>query len=137
MGKVAEEGRRKKLLANRASAKSSRNRRLDEARAVRDDLTRLENENTALREANVDLQRRITEAYAAIERFHVSAAKGNATCDAVNTNASFTGELGMQPPKVHLLPPCWTLLTRAPPELALSSILPLPTPHIVLSRCGD
>jgi hypothetical protein len=41
------------MLANRTSAKSSRKRRLEEARALRDDLARLEDENRALREANI------------------------------------------------------------------------------------
>ncbi len=67
VGKVADEGRRNRILANRASAKSSRQRRLDEARAMNDNVSRLEDENRALQEANVALKRRITEAQATIE----------------------------------------------------------------------
>mmetsp|Transcript_51542 Transcript_51542/g.107701 ORF Transcript_51542/g.107701 Transcript_51542/m.107701 type:complete len:166 (-) Transcript_51542:100-597(-) len=80
IGKVADEGRRKRILANRESAKSSRQRRLNEARAAHDDLARLDDENRALREANIALQRRITETQAVIERFHSFAAITNLTC---------------------------------------------------------
>ena len=80
VGKVADEGRRKRILANRESAKSSRQRRLDEARAAHDDLARLDEENIALRQANIALRRRITEAQAVIERFHSFAAISNLTC---------------------------------------------------------
>jgi hypothetical protein len=80
VGKVADERRRKRILANRESAKSSRKRRLDEARSVHDDLDRLEDENSALRRANVALQRRITDAQAAIEHFHSFVGNANTAC---------------------------------------------------------
>mmetsp|Transcript_3000 Transcript_3000/g.6514 ORF Transcript_3000/g.6514 Transcript_3000/m.6514 type:complete len:190 (+) Transcript_3000:33-602(+) len=134
---VADEARRKRILANRASAKSSRQRRLDEARTVHDDLARLEDENSALREANIALQRRITEAHAAIDRFHSFGGNANASCDALNTITTCTGELSMHTRRAHPLPPFWTAFTRAPPELALSSILPPPTLHISSSRWGN
>lgn len=80
VGKVADEGRRKRILANRESAKCSRKKRLDEARTVHADLARLEDENSALRAANIALQRRITEAQAAIEGVHSLAAIANLSC---------------------------------------------------------
>ena len=94
IGKVADEGRRKRLLANRASAKSSRQRRLNEARAIRNDLARLEDENSALRKANNDLRQQITEAHAVVERFYSFALNAIAPC---------AGEVGM--------PPCRTTFT--------------------------
>jgi hypothetical protein len=60
--KVADEWQRNRILANRASAKISRKRRLDETRAMNDEIARLEDENNTLREANVDLELRIKEA---------------------------------------------------------------------------
>ena len=134
VGKVADESRRKKLLANRASAKSSRQRRLNEARAARDDLARLEDENNALREANIVLQRRIAEAQADIKRFHSFAGNVIATCGTVDTVTSCSGELSMQPSRP---PPFWTPFSRASPELALNSILSLSSPHNFLSRYGN
>jgi hypothetical protein len=67
--KVADEALRKRILANRASAKSSRQQRLDKARAMQDNLARFENENSALREANTELQQQITEAHADLASF--------------------------------------------------------------------
>ena len=111
VGKVADEGRRKKIIANRASAKSSRQRRLDEARGVRDELARLEVENSSLREANVALLQQITEAQSALERFHAFIE---------NTITQPAGELGMKSASAYSLFP-WT---REPRKLALSSVLP-------------
>jgi hypothetical protein len=85
-----DEGRRKRILANRKSAKCSRQRMLYKARAVKDDLARLEHENSALRDANATLQRRIMEAQAAIKRLNSSAA---------SANASYSSELAMHPPR--------------------------------------
>jgi hypothetical protein len=68
VGTVEDEGRRNRILANRASAKSSRQRRLEEARARNETLARLEDENNSLREANAALERRITDTHAAILR---------------------------------------------------------------------
>jgi hypothetical protein len=82
VGKVADEGRRKKLLANRASAKSSRQRRLDETRRVRAELARLEDENNSLREANVTLKRRIIAACAYLTTFLASNSSFPAQCPA-------------------------------------------------------
>ncbi len=69
ISKVGDEGRRKRIVANRASAKSSRQRKLNDARALNDDLTWLDIENSALREINAALEQRIAEVHAAIERF--------------------------------------------------------------------
>ena len=82
VSKVADEGRRKKLLANRASAKSSRQRRLDETRRVRAELARLEDENNSLREANVTLKRRIIAACVHLTTFLASNSSFPAQCPA-------------------------------------------------------
>ena len=83
VGKVADEGRRKRIIANRESAKISRQRRLDDARAMHCDLARLGEENTELREANRVLKRRITEVQTALKHFH--------------SFAPFANEFGMSP----------------------------------------
>ena len=88
--KFADKGRRNRILANRASAKTSRQRRLDEAREMRVDLTRLEEENRVLREANAALQTQVDEAQTALSRYKSIVA---------SANLSVVGELDM------LLPP--------------------------------
>ena len=90
-GKVADEGRRKRILANREGAKRSRQRSLAEARAMQDDLARLEDENNTLREANVALKRRITQARGAIASFHSFAPYTTAHCAGVMGTRSAIG----------------------------------------------
>jgi hypothetical protein len=80
VGKVADEWQRNRILANRASAKISRQRRIDEARAMRDEIARLEDENKALEEANVALERRIKEAQASIEHLKSVAPTAHMHC---------------------------------------------------------
>jgi hypothetical protein len=123
VGKVADEGRRKKLLANRASAKSSRQRRLDEARGVRAELARLEDENNSLREANVTLKRRIMEVCAHL------------TSSAANTGITSAGKFGMHHP-THSWPVTVASLLNALQQSAPASgiVRPLATPHCVPSR---
>jgi hypothetical protein len=103
--KFADEGRRKRILANRKSAKCSRQRRLDEARLFHADLARLEDENNALREANVALRRRITEAQAAIAHFgsritEAQAAIVHFRSFAANSNTACAGRFSVLPPPV-------------------------------------
>jgi hypothetical protein len=69
LGKIADEGRRKRIIANRESAKISRQRKLDDARAMHYDMARLQEENSSLREANAALERRIAETLAGFEGF--------------------------------------------------------------------